>query len=168
MEVRNLLEREPVVLLQHDGRTLLFGQQRHRLLRTARQILARHEVFDRFGRFGRSGQLHQIGTVRRLHGRCSALPTCPIAAQIQRDAIQPGRELGLASELRQSAKGPEKRLLADVARILFPTDRAVSQGINRPLPSKDELIEAVLVATHRAGDKLFVGRRHALRMGPLC
>ena len=59
------------------------------------------------------------------------------------------------------AIGAEERLLDDVTGLLFAPDDAVREGIDRPLPSQDELIEALRVAAHRQRDEFFVGSRHS-------
>ena len=95
-------------------------------------------------------------------GRAALAPN-PVAAQVQRDAIEPGGEFRLALEAAERAERTQERLLGDVASIFLAADDAVRQGIDRPLPAQDELVEAVQVAPSRAGDQLFVGRGHQRR-----
>src|SRR6185436_12360154 len=90
----------------------------------------------------------------------------PVAAQIQRNAIQPRRELCLPLEAWQRAECAEEGLLTHVPRVLLAADDAIRQGVNRPFPSEDELIEALGVPAHRAGDELVVGQRHVWSRGP--
>src|SRR6185436_9194267 len=80
--------------------------------------------------------------------------------QIQRDPIQPRRKFRLSLEAGQRPVRTEERVLTDVARVLLPTENAIRQGIDRPLPSHDELIEAVHVAQPGPGDKLLISARH--------
>ena len=94
----------------------------------------------------------------------TALPPDPVAAQVERNSIKPGRELRLPLEAWQRPERPEKRLLTDVACVLLAADDPVRQGVNRPFPSQDELIETVHVAAPRAGDELLIGPRHEWRI----
>ena len=92
-------------------------------------------------------------------GRAALAPD-PVAAEVQRDPVQPGRELRLSLEPAERPERAQKRLLRHVARVFLAADDAVRQGIDRPLPAQHELVEAVEIAPHRAGDQLFVCRRH--------
>ena len=76
-----------MILLQHDRRPLLLREQGHGAFDGTRQVLARHQIFNRFRRLGGRRQLHQIDILRRLHDRSAALATHPVTAQIQRDPI---------------------------------------------------------------------------------
>src|SRR5438045_334893 len=97
-EVGDFLEREAVILLEDDGRALLLGQHRHRALDRTRQILSRDEILDALRRLARRRQIHQVDVFGRLHDRSATLAAHPVAAEIQRDAIQPRRELGLTAK----------------------------------------------------------------------
>ena len=46
------------------------------------------------------------------------------------------------------------------SRIFLPADGAIRQGIDRPLPAQDELVEAIQVAGPGPCHQFFVGRRH--------
>ena len=96
-----------------------------------------------------------------------ALAPHPVAAQVQRDSVEPRREFRLSAKARQCAERPQEGLLADVARVFLASDRAVREGIDGPFPSQDELIETVGVAADRSRDEFFVGPRHAERGGSL-
>src|SRR5262249_1955742 len=98
--------------------------------------------------------------------RRAALAANPVAAQVQRDPIEPRRKLRLPLEAGEGAECTEERLLADVARILLAADDAVRQGVNRAFPSEDELVEAFGITAHRSGDELVVGKRHFRSRGP--
>src|SRR6185295_16376872 len=92
-------------------------------------------------------------------------PPDPVAAQIQRDPVDPGRELRLPAEVLDAAERAQERLLHDVARFLFPADDAIGQGIDGPFPAQYELVEALHVAAYRARDEFFVGPRHQVVAG---
>jgi phosphoglycolate phosphatase-like HAD superfamily hydrolase len=149
-----------VVLLQQDGGALLFGQIRHYARHRSADFLPRDQVLDRFARRRLRRQLDQIHPLGRLGDRLAALAPNPVAAQVQRDAIQPGREFRLALEAAQSAERAEERFLADVARVFLAPDGAIREGIDRPFPAQDELVEAIQVAGPGLGDQFFVCRRH--------
>src|SRR5262249_57176834 len=102
-----------------------------------------------------------VDVLGRLHDRSPPLAADPVAAEIQRDPVEPRRELRLAAEPRQGAKRTEKRLLTHVSRILFATDRAVREGVDGTLPSQHQFVEALRVAANRSSDELFVRPRHA-------
>ena len=101
-------------------------------------------------------QTADVDAFRRLHEGRAALAPNPVAAKIQRDAIQPGGEFRLALEAAQGTERTEKCLLRDIASLFLPPDHPVGQGIDRPLPAQHQLVEAVQVAAARAGDQLFV------------
>src|SRR3954452_21701593 len=86
-KIRDLLERETVVLLQDDCRALLFGQLRHRFSHGAANLVARDEFFDRLGGNVLPGQLDHIDALGRLDDRSAPLAPNPVAAEIERDAI---------------------------------------------------------------------------------
>src|SRR5206468_7842314 len=104
---------------------------------------------------------HEIDALRSLRDRHAALSPNPVAAQVERDSIQPRGELRLPPKPRERAESPKKRFLADVTRVLFAANRAIREGVDGPLPSEDELVEAVGIAADRSRDELFVGPRHA-------
>src|SRR4029077_9050809 len=89
------------------------------------------------------------------------------ATEVERDPVEPRRELGLAPKAWQRAERAEKRLLAHVSRVLFATDGAVREGVDGAFPSQDQLIETVGIAANRFRDELFVRPRHAERGRPL-
>src|SRR5262245_18037585 len=80
LQVRNLLERHPVVLLQDDCRSLFLAQLSHSLLDDRTQLAPRDEILDRLGRPRISGELARIEVFRHLrHGRAPLTPY-PVAA----------------------------------------------------------------------------------------
>src|SRR5436190_18821841 len=114
LHVRNFLEREAVVLLEEYRGALLFRQLRHDAGDGGADLLARDQVLDRLGRRRLARELDQIHPFRRLGDRLPPLAPDPVPAQVQRDAIEPGRELRLPLESTERAEGAEERFLADV------------------------------------------------------
>ena len=145
-EVGNLLERQTVVLLQDDGGPLFVWQHRHRLGHRPAELAPGDEILDRFGRLRLRGQLDEIDALGGLRDRRPPLAADPVAAQVQRDAVEPGRELRLALEPAERAERAEKGFLGDVAGVLFAADHPVRERVNRPLPAQHELVEAVEIA----------------------
>jgi hypothetical protein len=129
----------------------------HRFRHGAAHLASRNQFLDRFDRALRAGELDKVHTFGRCNRRRPALPPNPVTAQVQRDTVQPRRELRLPLESRERAERAQKRLLDDVARIFFAADRPVREGINRPFPAEDQLVEAVSVAINGPSNELFVG-----------
>ena len=91
-------------------------------------------------------ELDEIDALGRLRNRRPPLAPDPVAAQIQRDAVEPGRELRLAFEPAERAERAEEGFLGDVARVFFAADDPVRERVNGPLPAQHELVEAVEIA----------------------
>ena len=135
-QVGDLLERQSLVLLQDDRRPLILGQRRSSPRATARLCTLRaDQVLDRLGRplFGR--HLDDVDALRGLVDRSAALLPDPVTAEVQGDAVEPRRELRLALEPADRPEGPQKRLLADVARVLLAADRRGTPGRRSAAPS---------------------------------
>ena len=162
LQVGNLLERQPVVLLQDDGGALLFGQRRHRLRHRPAELAPRHQRLNRLDRPLRRRQFGDVDVLGHLHHRCPPLAAHPVAAEVEGDAVEPRRELRLALEALEGPERAQERFLADVASVVFTADRPVRQGVDRPLPAANQLVEAVDVAVHRSHDEFLVGDRQAL------
>jgi hypothetical protein len=155
-QIRDLLERETVIFLQDDRRALLLGQERHGFSDDAAELVPRYEIFNRLGGGALPGHFDDVDPLGGLRHRGPALTPHPVAAEVQRDAIKPGGEFRLAFEPLEGTERAQERLLRHVARVFFPADDAVRQGIDRALPAHHQLVEAVEIAPHRAGDQLFV------------
>ncbi len=125
-------------------------------------LLPRDEVLDRFDRALFGGKLDDIDTFGHVDDRRALLAPDPVAAEIQRDSVEPGREFRLALESRECPKCPEEGFLGDIPRVLIAADNPVRQGIDRPFPAQNQLVEAIYIALHGPGDELFVGRYHAI------
>src|SRR3954462_5541374 len=148
LQVSDLLEGHAVVLLQDDRRPLLVRQQRHGLGDDLAQIVPRHQRFNGLDRPLFARELEEIDALRRgLDGR-AALAADPGATEVQGNPVDPGRELRLAAEVLDAAERPQEGLLDDVPGLFFAADDAVREGIDRPLPAQDELVEAVYVAVN--------------------
>jgi hypothetical protein len=149
-----------VVLLQDDGRPLFLRQLLHRDGNRLAQLVAGNQILDGFDRALFGCQLDDVHTLGRRHDRRALLAPDPVAAEVERDAVEPRRELRLALEAGQRPESTQEGFLDDVPGVLVPADDPVGQGINRPFPSKDELIEAIRIARDRPGHELFVRPRH--------
>ena len=122
---------------------------------------APRELLSRRGRMVlRRRQLEHVEPVGRGHGRTAALAAHPVATEVQRNAIEPRRELRLALEALDAPKCAKKSLLTDISSLLLATQGAIGECIDGPFPSEDELIEALQIAADGAGDQLLVGARH--------
>ncbi len=150
-----------MVLLEDDRRALLVGQMAHGFGHCPAQFPPGDEIFDRLGRSPVAGEIDQVDAFGHRHGRRASLAPKPVPTQVQRDAVQPGRELRLSFEPRQCAERAQERLLTDVACIFLASDRAVGQRVHRPFPAPDQLVEALDIPVHRSLDELFVGPRHS-------
>ena len=73
--------------------------------------LPRNQILDRFDRalFGRSSMMSTPSGA--CDDRRAFLTADPVAAEVQRNSVEPGRELRLALESGQRPKGPEKGFL---------------------------------------------------------
>jgi hypothetical protein len=149
-----------MIFLQDDGLALLGRQVLHGLGDFAAQFRARGKIFNGFDRTTLDGRILEGDPLGHCHKRRAALLTHPVAAQVHRDSIEPGRKLGVSLEAGQCPERAQKRLLSDVARVFLTSERAVGESKDRALPSPDELIEALGVAGLRSGNQLFVGPRH--------
>src|SRR5213078_540479 len=69
---------------------------------------------------------------------CAPLPGY---ALVDCDAMEPGRNLGLASKAAQVSKRGEKSLLGRIARIFFATQHAKGQSEDASLPTAHNLSE---------------------------
>jgi hypothetical protein len=112
----------------------------HRFGHGAAHLAPRHQLLDRFDRALLAGELDEVHAFGRRDGWRPALPPNPVAAQVQRDPVQPGRELRLPFEPRQRAERAQKRFLNDVARIFLAAESTVRQGVKRPFPAEDKLV----------------------------
>jgi hypothetical protein len=158
-EVGNFLEGQAVILLQDDGLTLLRRKGLHRPGHLAAQLASRRQIFNRLDGTTLGGQLLDIDALGHRDKRRAPFFPHPVAAQIERDPVEPGRKLGVAFEAGQRAECAEKGFLRDIARVFLATERPVRQGEDRPLPSLHQLIEAVHIAGLGSRDQLLVGPR---------
>ena len=119
---------------------------------TAREILARARD-PRSTPTARPPRPARSGRCLRAAGRPAARRSRRIQSRHRFSAMRYSHDENLAwpSKPGQRAERAEKRLLAHVARVLFAADGAVREGIDRPLPSQDELVEAVDVAPRSSG-----------------
>src|SRR5262245_16207301 len=134
--IRYLLKREPVELLEQNRDALLFRQLRHGLGHGLRHFPSRHQVLDRFGgRHPFVSHLYRVDALGQLHHGRTALTPDPIAAQVQCDAVKPGRELGLTAEALESPERPKEGFLDDVTGFFFATQRPEGERVDWPFPA---------------------------------
>ena len=79
-------------------------------------------------------QFRRIDVFWHLRDRGSLLPADPVATEIQRDPVEPGRKLRLSLEAGQRPIRAQERVLADVARILFPSRERDTPGHRSAAP----------------------------------
>jgi len=79
-----------------------------------------------------------------------------IQAGVDRQAIEPGTELGFAAEGAGMAPGLEKDLLGQILGVLAVAGIAVSQIQHLALVPPHQFGESFLTAGHRPGKKLLV------------
>ena len=79
-----------------------------------------------------------------------------IAAEIEGDAIQPRGELRLSLEPFEAAVRSQERILHHIACLFFTPERAIGQGVDRPLPAGHQLAECILISGGRARDQFLV------------
>src|SRR6476646_6272921 len=88
-EISNFLERQPGVLLEDDGGPLLLRQLRHGLTHGTPYLVPGDEILDAFRGARFPCQLDDVDPFGRLDDGRPALATDPVAAEIQRNSIQP-------------------------------------------------------------------------------
>src|SRR3954454_654316 len=125
-----LLKAHAVVLLQYDRGSLFFGQLLHRSRHDPAERPSGDQLFDRLRRPLICSNLGQVLTLGDLRNGRPPLTANPITAQVQRDPVDPGRELRLTPEVPDPPVRPQERLLDDVACFLFASDDAVREGID--------------------------------------
>src|SRR6185436_9479462 len=86
-------------------------------------------------------------------------------ALVDRNAMQPGGNPGLAPKAAQVSERGQKRLLGGITCILFPPEHAESQSEYAALPALHNFAKGVGVTRQRALNHLFVvrGRFHSVR-----
>ena len=82
--------------------------------------MPRDQVLDRLGGRGFARELDDVDAFGRLRDRGAALAPDPVAAEVQRDAIEPGREFRLPLEPLERAERAEEGLLRRRPAHLLP------------------------------------------------
>ena len=124
-----------MIFLQDDCLALLDRQMLHGLGDLPAKLGAGRQVFDGFDRPALGGEVFHLDAFGHRHQRRTALFPHPVAAQIQRDAVEPGRKFRVPLEAGQRAERAEKRLLGDVARVFLASERAIRKGEDRAAPT---------------------------------
>lgn len=153
--VPDFVERQPLLVAQHDGRAIFGTQLRQRGFDGAAERLA----FDGIGR-GERGRAFAM-TIR-LAGSVDRHRLGPEAAQrIDRrvvcDAEQPAREPPRRVERREVAEGLDERFLRQIFGEAPVADRPRDQADDRTLEPPDNLLERGLRSRKRLGNQTGFG-----------
>ena len=109
---------------------------------------------------------YRVDTLGQLNDGRAALTPDPIAAQVQCDAVKPGRELGLTAEAFETPKRPEEGLLNNVTGFFFPAQCAEGERVDWPLPAGNQLVETVQIPHLGQGYELFIRPGRQRRLNP--
>jgi hypothetical protein len=82
----------------------------------------------------------------------------PGDALIDRNSMQPRRNLGFAAKISQVAEGRQESFLSGVTRILFAAEHAKAESKNPPFPPAHNFPESFRVAGERSLNHLLVVR----------
>src|SRR5688572_5285966 len=156
---RDLDERESLVLLERDHLALLDGQRRHGGLYGPREVARLHEIE------GRGARLHEllapVAQVVEAQLGPAAPPPQPVAAGVEGDLVEPGREACLLFEAAEGAVRLEEDLLAQVARVLVRAEDTVDRPLDLAIPTANQRVEGGNVAVLKGGDQFLVRGGHA-------
>jgi hypothetical protein len=159
--LRDLGEREALVLLEDHDLALLLGQRRHRGGHDAREV-ARFDQVERARARVAQRRLPSLFDVVEAQVRPPPAPAQAVARRVDRDLVEPGGEPRLLLERAQRTVGLEERLLAEVARFVVISHDPIDDALDLAVPAADELVEGGNVAGLEGHHQIFVGRRHGI------
>src|SRR5207247_1708688 len=106
--------------------------------------------------------LVRLGIALVTHPELPAPMLAPlIEAQVDDDAVEPGRELRAAVEAPRRLEDPDEGLLRQVARVLGVSHDGPCEPVRAPLVARDEGVKRRLVALGRAPAQHLVRELHA-------
>src|SRR5512141_1616839 len=153
---RDLFVAQTVDLAKDDGRPLIEWQAVERRLEPLAQFtLPKDTVGARGDLLG--GQLTVVALVilnRDLQRAPAAMPPSqPVLGLVDRDAIDPRPQRGLAAEAGKCAEHAQEYLLGEVKRFLGVPEEIQRQLVDQPVVLIDQLGAGILVTCRTAGDQ---------------
>ena len=152
--------RHALDLVQQKDRTLLLGEPIEQATKGAHPLETRDVLVRRETRVGL--RLVALG-VDEL--RAAARGALVHEHDVDRDAVQPRRELGLASEVLEAAMNLEKNLLEDVLEIGARANHAEHEARDLGAVAHEELTERRAVPLLAARDHFF-RVEHGIKASP--
>ncbi len=157
---RHLLLPEVVDVVQDHHRAEVLGHLQQRLLHVHRQ--ARRVGVVRSRRRLSRGQV-VLATVEQ---GCPLALAQQVVAGVDRHAVEPGRERGLAAERRELAEHREERVLGRVARVLLSPRHAEGEVVDASLVAFDQRGERGSISRQVPADEVFVAGRRVRHRPP--
>ena len=144
---RDLLVREAEDVAQHHDRTLVGGEPAERLGEIARKVAEQsgtREIRVLDGRL--------VAREKRLR-RARAMSRLGVAARVDDEPVQPGRELGVAAKLAEARAELHERVLSGVAGVLEIAHELRGQAVHARGVPLDEDVEGGSVPRLRLRDE---------------
>ena len=163
----NFIEREAVLVAQHDGGALVRPKQGQRRLQRTTELL----TLDRIGprrrrRFVRSGGGRAGCRVNRSGRRTRTAHR--VDGSVVRDPEEPAGQPSRRVERGEAAEGLDEGLLCEVLGLRAVACHARNEADNRPLIAADNLLEGRLRAGQRLDDEPGLAYRFQVnRDGPV-
>src|SRR5256712_590119 len=161
---RDLRRRQLLLYLKDHGRALLRREPAHGLPEPLQRPLPSDRVHGVVGGCGLAVEewLVRFGIALVTHPELPAPMLAPlIEAQVDDDAVEPGRELRAAVEAPRRLEDPDEGLLRQVARVLGVSHDGPREPVRAPLVARDEGVKRRLVALGRAPAQHLVRELHA-------
>src|SRR6266446_829449 len=161
---RDLRRRQLLLYLKDHGRALLRREPAHGLPEPLQRPLPSDRVHGVVGGCGLAVEewLVRFGIALVKHPELPAPMLTPlIEAQVDDDAVEPGRELRAAVEAPRRLEDPDEGLLRQVARVLGVSHDGPREPVRAPLVARDEGVKRRLVALGRAPAQHLVRELHA-------
>src|SRR3989441_890547 len=161
---RDLRRRQLLLYLKDHGRALLRREPAHGLPEPLQRPLPSDRVHGVVGGCGLAVEewLVRFGIALVTHPELPAPMLAPlIEAQVDDDAVEPGRELRAAVEAPRRLEDPDEGLLRQVARVLGVSHDGPCEPVRAPLVARDEGVKRRLVALGRAPAQHLVRELHA-------
>src|SRR3989454_832335 len=161
---RDLRRRQLLLYLKDHGRALLRREPAHGLPEPLQRPLPSDRVHGVLGGCGLAVEewLVRFGIALVTHPELPAPMLAPlIEAQVDDDAVDPGRERRAAAEAPRRLEDADEGLLRQVARVLGVSPDGPCESVRAPLVARDEGVKRRLVALGRAPAQHLVRELHA-------